>query len=533
MAPSHTSTRWSMASRNAGISASDGLWRAGRRDQQILLVPDEVLVAVDGQLVVLAHEDGGHGARLLAIAAEDAARLVNLIDGRVAGPRHDGAVILGSLEVNRVGRAGDGAQPARHALLEAVLVPHEHLLAPVLRKHRDLFIRVVHRDGLPEHVLEGQGEPGEKRANLHGAIITKRSSRAPSILDGSMPHGGPTTTRDLLLILMAEVAGAAILATMLVRFHRFRRILLSERRDWPERLIFAAGLGVPLTAGVIARLLLSYDAADLTLPGSFLAGLIAGPYAGAIVGAAVGIPAFVGHEYAALPFAIGCGFAGGGLREVCPKDQIWRFSPFFVTKLKNSAWRLIRNLQLDWQVILVMAPVALELLRQRIGEHYPHRIFFFAYVSPMPWWLLLLVITATVLSVAIPIKIWNSARIEHRLAEQEKLLMTARVEALANQINPHFLFNTLTSISSLIRSQPETARMLIVKLSGLLRRLLRSQEHFVTLREEIEAVDEYLDIERVRFGPNLVVEKVLDDASLGLIVPSMILQPLIENSIKH
>jgi len=348
-----------------------------------------------------------------------------------------------------------------------------------------------------------------------------------------MPHGGPTTTRDLLLILMAEVAGAAILATMLVRFHRFRRILLSERRDWPERLIFAAGLGVPLTAGVIARLLLSYDAADLTLPGSFLAGLIAGPYAGAIVGAAVGIPAFVGHEYAALPFAIGCGFAGGGLREVCPKDQIWRFSPFFVTKLKNSAWRLIRNLQLDWQVILVMAPVALELLRQRIGEHYPHRIFFFAYVSPMPWWLLLLVITATVLSVAIPIKIWNSARIEHRLAEQEKLLMTARVEALANQINPHFLFNTLTSISSLIRSQPETARMLIVKLSGLLRRLLRSQEHFVTLREEIEAVDEYLDIERVRFGPNLVVEKVLDDASLGLIVPSMILQPLIENSIKH
>ena len=81
--------------------------------------------------------------------------------------------------------------------------------------------------------------------------------------------------------------------------------------------------------------------------------------------------------------------------------------------------------------------------------------------------------------------------------------MAARVEALASQINPHFLFNTLTSISSLIRSQPETARMLIVKLSGLLRRLLRSQEHFVTLREELEAIDEYLDIESIRFGPRL------------------------------
>jgi two-component system LytT family sensor kinase len=111
--------------------------------------------------------------------------------------------------------------------------------------------------------------------------------------------------------------------------------------------------------------------------------------------------------------------------------------------------------------------------------------------------------------------------------------MSARVEALASQINPHFLFNTLTSISSLIRSQPETARMLIVKLSGLLRRLLRSQEHFVTLREELAAVEEYLDIERVRFGPSLVVEKDIDEGSLNVIVPSMILQPLVENSIKH
>ena len=144
-----------------------------------------------------------------------------------------------------------------------------------------------------------------------------------------------------------------------------------------------------------------------------------------------------------------------------------------------------------------------------------------------------LVILATVLCVAIPIKIWNSARIEHRLQEQEKLLMAARVEALASQINPHFLFNTLTSISSLIRSQPETARMLIVKLSGLLRRLLRSQEHFVTLREELEAIDEYLDIESIRFGPRLRIEKSIDPASLDIVVPSMLLQPLVENSIKH
>jgi two-component system, LytTR family, sensor kinase len=147
-------------------------------------------------------------------------------------------------------------------------------------------------------------------------------------------------------------------------------------------------------------------------------------------------------------------------------------------------------------------------------------------------WLALVVLT-TVLCVATPIKIWNNARIEHRLEEQEKLLLTARVEALASQINPHFLFNTLTSIQSLIRSNPETARTVVVKLSGLLRRLLRSRDHFVTLREELESIDEYLDIEMIRFGPQLNVEKQISPDTLDVIVPSMILQPLVENSIKH
>jgi two-component system, LytTR family, sensor kinase len=144
-----------------------------------------------------------------------------------------------------------------------------------------------------------------------------------------------------------------------------------------------------------------------------------------------------------------------------------------------------------------------------------------------------LVVLASVLAVATPIKIWNSARIEHRLQEQEKLLLAAKVEALKSQINPHFLFNTLASISSLIRSQPDTARTLITKLSGLLRRLLRSHEHFVTLREELESIDEYLDIEVIRFGPKLTVRKDISPDAMDVIVPSMILQPLVENSIKH
>jgi two-component system LytT family sensor kinase len=354
-----------------------------------------------------------------------------------------------------------------------------------------------------------------------------------------MQHTTLTPDRLLLTTLVFKLAVMAILSTMLVRFPWFRRILLTEKRDWPERLVFAASLGVPLTAGVVARMLLNYNAADLTLAGSFLAGLMAGPYAGAIVGTMVGLPPVFAGEWIALPFAIGCGFAGGGLRELCPKEAIWHFSPLFFTDLHRNVWRLVRRFQIDWVVILLAAPIGLEIIHHALGYRFaePRRIFYDASPvfggTPPPAWLTALVVVATVLCVAIPIKIWNSARIEHRLQEQEKLLMSARVEALASQINPHFLFNTLTSISSLIRSKPETARMLIVKLSGLLRRLLRSQEHFVTLREELEAIDEYLDIESIRFGPKLRIEKDIAPDSLDVVLPSMLLQPLIENSIKH
>jgi two-component system LytT family sensor kinase len=125
-------------------------------------------------------------------------------------------------------------------------------------------------------------------------------------------------------------------------------------------------------------------------------------------------------------------------------------------------------------------------------------------------------------------------RIQIKLEEQERLLVHARMEALQNQINPHFLFNTLNSISSLVRFDPDTARELISKLATILRRLLNSADSFVPLREEVDFIDNYLDIEVVRFGEDkLRVVKELAPDSLDVMVPSMLLQPLVENSIKH
>ena len=334
----------------------------------------------------------------------------------------------------------------------------------------------------------------------------------------------------LLTTLLVKLAVMAAAATVLVRFRRFRHILVFEDRPWSDRVTFALSLGILLFTGATARLLLGYNAADLTLEGSFLAGLIDGPFAALTVGVLVGLPSLASGEWIALPFAIGCGFAGGALRELCPKEATWHFSPFIFTRLHQRVWNMIRTPHIDWQVVLLLAPVGLELLRQSLGARWSHRLFA---LPPTSAWTMMVVLLATVLCVATPIKIWNNARIEHRLQEQEKLLLTAKIEALANQINPHFLFNTLASISSLIRTQPETARMLITKLSGLLRRLMRSTDHFVTLREELESIDEYLDIEVVRFGPQLKVIKHISPDTLHIVVPSMILQPLIENSIKH
>jgi two-component system LytT family sensor kinase len=108
------------------------------------------------------------------------------------------------------------------------------------------------------------------------------------------------------------------------------------------------------------------------------------------------------------------------------------------------------------------------------------------------------------------------------------------MDALTRQVNPHFLFNTLNAVSSLIRFDPDMARVVVLKLSNILRRLLRKQESFVPLREELDFIDDYLDIEVARFGRDkLQIHKEIDKQSMDAFVPNMVLQPIVENSIKH
>jgi two-component system LytT family sensor kinase len=157
----------------------------------------------------------------------------------------------------------------------------------------------------------------------------------------------------------------------------------------------------------------------------------------------------------------------------------------------------------------------------------------FAIHARWDWWLVPVVI-ATLMSVAAPLKIWNNTRNEMKLERHQQLLMKARMDALSRQINPHFLFNTLNTVTSLIRFDPDSARGVVLKLSNILRRLLRKHETFVPLREELQFIDDYLDIEVARFGrENLEIVKHVDDATMEAFVPSMLLQPIVENCLKH
>jgi two-component system LytT family sensor kinase len=139
----------------------------------------------------------------------------------------------------------------------------------------------------------------------------------------------------------------------------------------------------------------------------------------------------------------------------------------------------------------------------------------------------------TVFAIGIPLKIWNSTRNERKLEDQQRLLIQARLDALTSQINPHFLFNTLNSVSSLIRTDPQQARVMVLRLSKILRRLLRKHESFAPLRDELSFIEDYLSIEMVRFGEKLRFETDVDPDTLDMLVPSMLLQPLVENCIKH
>ena len=338
----------------------------------------------------------------------------------------------------------------------------------------------------------------------------------------------------ILVALLIKLAVIALLAGFIARFGRFRQLIFIEQRSPSEKLEFAVFLGIPFTLGVLARLLAHYPTTDLSLEVTVVAGLLGGTIAGLVVGMMVSLPAFlIGHETLAVPMAVLYAVVAGTARWVCPdKEEIWKFSGFVDLSLYRSIKQRFKHPALDWQVLFSLLCVMLEVARMTFGRMGHGKLLY--YMDSPHFWTRVLIVLATLIAVGLPVRIWNNTRIERKLVEQEKALMQARMDALISQINPHFLFNTLNTVSSLIRFDPDTARTVLFKLANILRRRLKSQFHFVPLKQELEFIDDYLDIEVVRFGQDkLQIRKEIEADTLDVMVPSMILQPLLENAIRH
>ncbi len=343
--------------------------------------------------------------------------------------------------------------------------------------------------------------------------------------------GGVTNTL-ILITLLVKLGVAAAVASALARSRTFQRLLFADKRRRRETAGLLAFFLVPLTLGVLVRVSVpNFLAADISFETVILLGLLVGPGWAVLGGVVLSVPAVFHQEYLSLPFNAALGVAAGLMGRLVEKEEIWSFTPFIDLSLYRWVRRNLRQPRIDRQILMLFLIAALEIVREWVASMYPRRLFA---LNTGVWGLQVLVWLCAPVVVGIALKVWNALRIELKLEEQKRLLLEARLDALQRQINPHFLFNTLNSIASLVRMKPELARQMTVKLANILRALLKDHDTYVPLREELSFTDDYLDIEVVRFGTEkLRVEKDIDPQTLDVLVPSILLQPLIENSIKH
>ena len=340
-----------------------------------------------------------------------------------------------------------------------------------------------------------------------------------------------------LLTLLLRVAVAASLASILSRFGTFQRMLMREDRTLVQRIKLALMFWALYGTSVLFRVWnqVKYDAVDLGLEGSLLAGMVGGYVTGLLSGILISLPAvIVRGELMSMVLFAGVGVLGGLLRDLAPeKEDVWRFSPIFSLNPRRLRERPYQ-LRLLFQLGCLFSIIFSGLLRVEVAElPVRHPIFLAPIWTDMHWGTILGAYISSIFAVMLPLKIWNNTRNEKKLEAQQLRLNEARLAALTSQINPHFLFNTLNSVSSLIRTNPEEARSVVYRLSSILRRLLRKTENLTPLREELAFIDNYMMIEMVRFGEKLRFIKEIEPESLNRLVPSMLLQPLIENSIRH
>jgi signal transduction histidine kinase len=154
--------------------------------------------------------------------------------------------------------------------------------------------------------------------------------------------------------------------------------------------------------------------------------------------------------------------------------------------------------------------------------------------APVIYSLIPIIPTALLCIVGFNLHWWRIFVLQGRDRELRELAVSAQLAALRAQVNPHFFFNSLNSIAQLISTDPAKAEACVERLAAIFRHLLkRSQAEFVPLAEELDIAEAYLEIERARFGDDLVVTEEIDERARPLLLPGLILQPLVENAVQH
>jgi two-component system LytT family sensor kinase len=339
------------------------------------------------------------------------------------------------------------------------------------------------------------------------------------------------TQEQLLLInLLLRIAVMAGIISLVLGF-RFVEDFLVRGQEAASRARIASLLAFVFIIGLLVRKLVAQGAMDLSLEGSLLAGLIGGVWVGGGVGLAVGFTCYLVGETAGLPFYTAVGLASGALYSALgERGMIWSFSlnPFFI--VYNFFEKLFKG-RLDRNFLPFILCIACILVRYGLIARFgAHSIYGFAPRDPF---LITLDMAVAVYTLGIALKIVGNTRMEIIMREEETQLIHARLATLRGQINPHFLFNTLNTITALIRTDAEKARDMTRKLSQIFRKSLEDVSDTHSLQEEMEFIDNYLSIEEVRFGEKLSITKEIGQGTGSFELPTMILQPLVENAVKH
>lgn len=250
-------------------------------------------------------------------------------------------------------------------------------------------------------------------------------------------------------------------------------------------------------------------------------------------------------------------FAAAGQFFVLSRTTTWHFSPVLADTLISTTLYFVIFLSL-WYVVRFAGGYSVQAPDKLLGTFIAASLLvaIWAYVSAetvilitRPWnsyhqfvqdsiWIR--VIIGIIFSAIINLLFYNFSLIKHnqqaaqRESQLKELVQRTELQALKNQLNPHFIYNSLNSISSLTLTSPDKAREMIIRLSDFLRYALKQDAMQMTsLQKELENIDSYLQIEKVRFGEKLTYKLDTNPAFKNISIPVMILQPLFENAVKH